>query len=336
MPPLCLKVSTDVDQKAWDLGVGRLGGSVFHTYAWAHYQCHGERREPLFFEWSTNAGTTVGRALGLRLPRSDSHLARLYTRLEFDSAPLFGKGIDGQPTLDSWIASQRTMADIEFRSFEGGIDCSAPTALLHPRLEMVRTLESGPDLLASLRKSTRYEVRRAERAGLVTDEASGAGAKEFVELYQKTLGRLAQTNTLDISLRSELALADAISALLASGRGRLFLCHKDQTPVCGCLFGVFNGTAYYLLNGSGALGRELSGTHLTLATALEAFAEEGIGRVNLGGVSAGAQDSHASDHGLFAFKRGFGGEPVERMSATVQVRPMRSRFFGLLKKALRK
>jgi lipid II:glycine glycyltransferase (peptidoglycan interpeptide bridge formation enzyme) len=116
-------------------------------------------------------------------------------------------------------------------------------------------------------------------------------------------------------------MAAAIERLIARKAADAFLARRNGAAIGGCLFGYAGRTAYYLLSGSSALGREYAATHLIISTALDEFGGRQFEHVNLGGVPVDSTVNGHPDHGLYLFKRGFGGDVVTRVGGTLVLRP---------------
>jgi lipid II:glycine glycyltransferase (peptidoglycan interpeptide bridge formation enzyme) len=177
-----------------------------------------------------------------------------------------------------------------------------------------------------MRRSTRSSIKRAERLGVAVQRAhEWPDLLAFAHLYDQTASRLAQTKGLQPSGEPPDARAAALQVLVRHGSGRLYLAHLEGQPVAGCLFGIWDGSAYYLQNGSSDSARACGAVHAVLHRAITEFMSEGFVRVNLGGVPADARDEASIDHGLYSFKRSFGTVPVACVSGSIVLRPTRAR-----------
>jgi lipid II:glycine glycyltransferase (peptidoglycan interpeptide bridge formation enzyme) len=131
-------------------------------------------------------------------------------------------------------------------------------------------------------------------------------------------------------------MAAAVERLIARKAADAFLAHRNGSPIGACLFGYAGSTAYYLLSGSSALGREHAATHLIISTALDEFGRRQFDHVNLGGVPLDSTVDDHPDHGLYQFKRGFGGDVVSRVGGTVVLRPRRLRVIRMARASLKR
>jgi hypothetical protein len=330
-----LVVHRQIDPDSWDTRVARAGGGVFHTSAWAGYRHIQNKSEPIFFEWRTSCSDSVlGLAVAHRHPGVGTLLGSVYAHLDFDAPPVtLDSGIDCISGIEGWVARNCAVARVGLGSF--GAVGAWPTCKHRSmnRLEFVITPERHASMFDAMRKSTRYEVRRAKKAGLrVRRATSHDDLQTFMYLYKDTLLNLHLRKGVGLPNNVSLSLPTALSVLIESDCGRLYLCEKDGIALGGCFFGTFNQSAYYML--SGGANRELAVTHLTLAQALEDLKEEGYSHINLGGSAGDARDPTSPDHGLYKFKRGFGGQEIERTSYVMVTAPVRTSIMNGIRRVV--
>jgi hypothetical protein len=312
-------------------------GHLFHTADWAEYRATTASLAPLYFVLQRSAGMprSATAALGLEVPLLGSRLRPMAWRLAFDSAPVPAQGraafVDA---LLQWAHHRPGLVSIECGSLDGdwGTDFVSPPLR---RLEFVVDV-SGGQSLERMRKSTRYEVRRAARAGVKISAAqSRSDVEALVRLHAATLDDLRRRKHVSGARPPFDAMAAAIQRLIAGKAAQAFLARRNGSPVAACLFGYAGKAAYYLLNGSSAVGREYSATHLTISTALDEFGAREFEQVNLGGVPVESTVGDHPDHGLYLFKRGFGGDVVTRVGGTVVLRPRQLSAIQLARRSLK-
>jgi FemAB family len=325
---------TDWDRILSESNVGHL----FHTAEWAEYRATTASLAPLYFVAGRSDGMprSASVALGLEVPLLGRRLRPMAWRLAFDSSPVPAERRAGFiEALLQWARRRRGLVSIEC----GSLDGDWGTDLLETpqqRLEFVADV-SGGHSLERMRKSTRYEVRRAAREGVTVSLAQNrADVEAFVTLHAATLADLVRRKHVSGARAPFDTIAAAIERLIAGGVADVFLAHRDGSPIGACLFGYAGRDAYYLLNGSSALGREYAATHLIISTALDEFRARQFAQVNLGGVPADSTAAHHPDHGLYLFKKGFGGEVVPRVGGTVVLRSRRSRAIRLARQPLKR
>jgi hypothetical protein len=323
----------------WDRILGESNaGRLFHTAEWAEYRATTASLAPLYFVVEGSAGTprSATAALGLEVPLLGSRLRSLAWRLAFDSSPIPAQGRSAfLDALRHWAHHRPGLVSIECGSLDGdwGHAFGGPPVR---RLEFVVDV-SGGQSLERMRKSTRYEVRRAAREGVkVSPIHSRDDVEAVVKLHRATLADLMRRKDVSGARPPFDAMASAIEGLIARKAADAFLARRNGAPIGACLFGYAGRTAYYLLSGSSALGREHAATHLIISTALDEFGGRRFEHVNLGGVPAESTVDDHPDHGLYLFKRGFGGEVVTRVGGTVVVRPRQLKAVRLARRSLKR
>jgi hypothetical protein len=313
-------------------------GHLFHTADWAEYRATTASLAPLYFVVGSSASMprSATAALGLEVPLLGARLRPMAWRLAFDSSPIPAQGRSAfMQALRHWAHHRPGLVSIECGSLDGdwGSDFGGPPLR---RLEFVVDV-SGAHSLERMRKSTRYEVRRAARAGVkVSAVHSRDDVEAVVKLHTATLADLMRRKHVSGARPPFDAMASAIERLIARKAADAFLARRNGAPIGACLFGYAGRTAYYLLSGSSALGREYAATHLIISTALDEFGGRRFEHVNLGGVPVDSTVNDHPDHGLYLFKRGFGGEVVTRVGGTVVLRPRQLRAVRLARRSLKR
>jgi hypothetical protein len=326
--PQRFEAAYEVDRTTWDNHVIALGGSVFHTHAWAMFLRQQRNGLPVFARWVDTAGEVTAIAVGSRWSPITSRLARIATILSFDAPPAVGDHgpMPGIEPLVSW-ARREGAIELRLGSFEGGgrpwhgdlRDCDE-------RIEFLASPGDESELRRRMRRSGREGIRRAVRHGVEVERAEEAQATLFANLYASMASRLKREKQVELGSIDPERFGANLEGLLASQHGRLYLARLDGEYIAGCFFGVAGHTATYLYNGSTDAALRVAATPLTLLRAMTEFSEEGFERINLGGVPASARDPSSQDHGLFAFKSGLGTEPVVCRGGRIRVHRMRLRL----------
>jgi hypothetical protein len=313
-------------------------GNVFQTPAWADYRTMTASIAPVYFvAGRLNAENSLtGAALGFEVPLLGSRLRPFAWRLAFDSAPMPAQArAEFTEALVAWARRRPGLVSMELGSLDGDWQTDR-LKTRQRRLEFVVDVTAGHDLQGRMRKSTRYEVRRATRervtVSLARDEKD---VDAFVGMHAATLEDLALRKNVSGARVPPDTMAAAVRGLIASRNADLFIARLDSSPIGACLFGYAGRTAYYLLNGSSPAARRHAATHVTIATALEEFRARRFEAVNLGGVPAESTAEDHPDHGLYGFKRGFGGDVVTRTGGTVVLRPRRAAAIARARRALK-
>ena len=174
-----------------------------------------------------------------------------------------------------------------------------------PRASLRLDLKAGEDeIFANFRKTSRYEVRRAERSGATVRTASSdKEIDEFLDIYKRMAILKGFTpNPID-------NLRRVIRWLIASeSRGALLLGDAGGTALGGAVIARSGRRCWYIV---GANDREegISIGHVLQWRALLWAKSNGCTEYDFGGYTPGATSGPAW------FKEGFGGTPVHLVSS---------------------
>jgi len=160
------------------------------------------------------------------------------------------------------------------------------------------------ELLAGLRKSTRYELRRAERVGVSVEPAKlPAEVEEFLQLYSRLGGRKGFATDSPDHLRG------VVQWLMSEpARGALLLA-RDQRSIAGGAVIVRSGKRCWYVWGANDEHDRFSTGQLLQWRALLWAKSQGCTEYDFGGYTPGATSGPAW------FKEGFGGEVVHFVPA---------------------
>lgn len=173
-------------------------------------------------------------------------------------------------------------------------------APLHINPDRTWTLDltlSEEDILKNMRKSTRYEVRRVEKAGIKMHSGNTKKDLEnFWELHQITASRQKFTpfSRKSTELEIEVFTRDC----------QIFTAKHDNKNIASSVI-LFDPHAAYYHQGASTLGK-IPGAHATLWAAIKEAKKRGCQEFNFWGVSPADKPEHPWN-GLSRFKRGFGG-----------------------------
>lgn len=201
------------------------------------------------------------------------------------------------------LMSDKNMAILKKRGLE-----KSPMHLAAEHTVMISLAKSEEELLADMRRQTRYEVRRADKLGLkVQKDNSEAIFKEFHKIQAETAKRQNFVPpSLEVLLAEKKAFGDDIAIYKA-------LTSEDQPVAYGLI--IKSGTeADYYEAASTELNRKLPGAYALLWQAMKDLKNEGYERFNLWGIAPAGQPNHRYA-GVTTFKTGFGGEVLEFVPA---------------------
>lgn len=183
----------------------------------------------------------------------------------------------------------------------------SPMHLAAEHTVMIDLTKSEDELLANMRRQTRYEVRRADKVGI---KVSVSNDEEIFKEFQKIQAETAKRqNFVPPSLKTLLAEKEAFGDNIVIYKAML-----EEEPVAYGLI-IKNGLeADYYEAASTLLNRKMPGAYALLWQAMRDLKKEGYQRFNLWGIAPADQPNHRYA-GVTTFKTGFGGEVVEFVPA---------------------
>ena len=184
----------------------------------------------------------------------------------------------------------------------------APMHLHAEHTVMIDLTKDTEQLLADMRRQTRYEVRRAEKLGIqVTHEHNENIFREFRGVQAETAAR---QHFVPPDLRTLLAEHEAF------GRNAQIYIAKtaDQKPIAYGLIIESGDEADYFEAASTDLNRKLPGSYAIQWQVIREMKAKGHKRYNLWGIAPPNQPNHRYA-GVTTFKTGFGGEQIAYLPA---------------------
>ena len=182
----------------------------------------------------------------------------------------------------------------------------APFHLHAEHTVMIDLEKSEDDLLADMRRQTRYEVRRATKLGLTVEKGN---SKELFEEFHKIQSATAARQHF-IPPR----LSDLLAYHNAFGDNAEIYVAYDGKPIALGLIIKSGPEADYFEAASTDLNRKLPGAYALQWQAMKDLKKQGIKRYNLWGIAPPNQPNHRYAR-VTTFKTGFGGRQVEFISA---------------------
>lgn len=179
----------------------------------------------------------------------------------------------------------------------------APMHLHAEHTVMIDLEKSEEDLLADMRRQTRYEVRRSMKQNIKVE--SGNSEKLFKEFHQVQAETAARQNFIPPSEKDLLAEREAF------GKNATIYVAKTEEgePIAYGLILKSGSEADYFEAASTELNRRLPGAYAIQWQAMRDLKKEGYKRYNLWGIAPPNQPNHRYA-GVTTFKTGFGGECV--------------------------
>ena len=184
----------------------------------------------------------------------------------------------------------------------------APMHLAAEHTVMIDLTKSKEELMANMRRQTRYEVRRASKLGIKVEKFN---SEEIFREFRKVQANTAKRQgfvppSLKTLLAERQAFGDDIAIYVAKTS-------EDKPVAYGMIIKGGKEGDYYEA-ASTELNRKLPGAYALLWQVVQDLKDEGYERFNLWGIAPAGQPHHRYA-GVTTFKTGFGGKTVEYVPA---------------------
>lgn len=205
----------------------------------------------------------------------------------------------------------------------------APMHLHAEHTVILDLTKSADELLAAMRRQTRYEVRRAAKLGIKVEWSNSE--EIFREFHQVQLDTAARQHFVPPNLDTLLAERKAFGS-----HARIYVARTAEgEPIAYGLILIDGAEAEYFEAASTDLHHKLPGSYALLWQAIQDLQAEKISRFNLWGIAPADQKNHRYA-GVTTFKTGFGGKIVEFIPAQdIIIKPGRY-LINLLVETIRK
>lgn len=198
---------------------------------------------------------------------------------------------------------------LENRKILSDIDTKPAAMHLHAQNTIIIDLKKSEDeLLASMRRQTRYEVRRSEKLKLKIEKA--ASEKIFREFHQVQIDTANHQHFIPPDLKTLLAEHEAFGE-----NAKIYVAKtaEDKPIAYGMILFGKNEAAYFEAASTG-LNHKLPGSYAILWAAIRDAKAAGCVRFNLWGIAPPNSKNHRYA-GVTTFKAGFGGDIVNFIPA---------------------
>jgi lipid II:glycine glycyltransferase (peptidoglycan interpeptide bridge formation enzyme) len=325
------------------------GGHLFQSYEW------GEMKRTLnwrpvrlvlerdgevagvgqFLAYGTPAvpGVLMYCPKGPWLPWEDEEAVRAFFRGVLAVAERRGAHtVKIEPDLpESQVRVKELLWDIGFHRFRWNVN--------HKATLVVDLSLPEEDLLASMKKGTRYGVRRAAREGVKVVEDNSPGA---LDTFWRMHGEMVERKNFWSRPRSY--YSTVWQAMEDAGRAHLFFAEHEGERLAAALVYTFGRKCIYMLGVATREKRELQPAYLLQWEVMRWAKERAITHYDMWGIPNPDElnESHPL-YGVYKFKAGFGGRmvefvgcldlPVSRVRATMwdKVEPVYFRLHQRLK-----
>jgi peptidoglycan pentaglycine glycine transferase (the first glycine) len=212
------------------------------------------------------------------------------------------------------------------------------TRTIQPRSTIVVNIASTEaDILMAMKSKTRYNIRLAERKGVVVHEGTLADVDTFYDLMEETGERDA------FGIHTRAYYRKALELFAAKGQVALMMAEYEGEPLAGLLVFAVGRKSWYIAGASSDRHRNLMPAYAVQWAAIRWAKALGCTTYDLWGIpDAGeamleAEFTERSDGlwGVYRFKRGFGGDVVRYTGmwerALNPLYPLVSRFYQRLR-----
>jgi hypothetical protein len=339
-----LRIDAHVDPGSWNASLRACHGTIFHTAEWGRYvQAEEPGAHPEFVTLLDDDGSIAGQAL-VFYSRSSRNLTASFTGSRWlDALPIVRD--DSAATLSRFVglieSHARHAGDVTFQV--GSFASPAIEAVLRPLgFSLARRLEFELDLTADektlwegMEPTRRRNIKKAIRAGVEVNELRGnEGVSHLRRLQAASFERIAQRGGPPL-VPLDSSRPDPTESLTSAGLGRIVGGFVDGVCVSASFFTTFNDLAYDALLGHDSRAFETQAPSLVIWEMARRFKAEGIQRLNLGGCGLAAREKSSPEHGVYAYKKAFGGAVLQCANGKKILRPAIRRASDLLRAAIR-
>ncbi len=219
---------------------------------------------------------------------------------------------------------------LDFRSELAGMN-PAPVDVQPPSTVVLNISGAPDDILNGMKAKTRYNIRLAERKGVVVVRAALDRFDSFYRLYRETSFRDHIAIHSDEYYRTLFELSNTFP-----GRKpdiRLYLALYEGQELAGVITAFYGRRGTYLYGASSNEKRNLMPAYLLQWRAMTDAREAGCSEYDLFGIPPTDNPLHPMS-GLYRFKTGFGGEILHRPGCwDVPLRPGMYSVYRLAEKA---
>lgn len=181
---------------------------------------------------------------------------------------------------------------------------------LFPKWTQLLDLEKGEDLLIQMMKpKTRYNVRLAQKKGVVVKEVSNeTGFKTFIDLYFDTCKRQRYFG-------HDLLYHETIWNKLKGKIAHILIAYYDNRPLAAYEVFLFNEIIYYTYGGTSELHRNLMASNLLMWELIRFGRNNKAKKLDMWGSLPPVYKETHPWAGFTRFKEGYGGTFIEMVGA---------------------
>ena len=182
----------------------------------------------------------------------------------------------------------------------------SPMHLAAEHTVMIDLQKTEDELLANMRRQTRYEVRRATKQNIKVEKSNSE--EIFKEFHKVQVATAKRQGFIPPDLKTLLAERENLDSVIYIAKT------SEGQPIAYGLIIKDGKEGDYYEAASTDLNRKIPGAYALLWQAIKDLKKEGYERFNLWGIAPAGQPNHRYA-GVTTFKTGFGGEIIEYVPA---------------------
>lgn len=307
-----LKIELVTSKEKWDnFLTSKEHANILQSFAWGDFQKALGRKIWRIGIFDEN--TLVGVALAQKIP------TRLRTHIYISNGPEIDKEYFkvSMEKLLGYVKALGIQEKVNFIRFDPVIEdneennkflssLGVKRASTHTQAEFKWILDISKDeeqLLSEMEKNTRYEIKKAQKEGVVVKSSTEiSDFEEFEKLFWETVQRQKFIPHFKEYYRTQ------FEEMCKTGNYRVFVAKKDNTAISAALIGLYGDTAFYLHAGSKNEKEinKLMGPQIIVWEAIRYAKTLGMKYFDFWGITNSTDTKHPF-YGFTRFKKGFGG-----------------------------
>ena len=186
---------------------------------------------------------------------------------------------------------------------------SAPMHLDAENTSILDVIRTEDEILSSMRKNTRYSVKKSLKAGLTVETTTDVSALDILnKLQSETVERHGF-----VGFSAKLFKAQ-MESFGPDNQAKLFVVRHGKLPLAAAIIVFFGEYAYYHFSGSSNKYREIPSSYFLQWNVIKEAKKRKLKGYNLWGIAPEGKDNHRFS-GVTTFKTGFGGERTDWLHA---------------------
>lgn len=175
------------------------------------------------------------------------------------------------------------------------------------------------DIFKSMHKKHKKNIRKALECGLKIEHDESLDA--FLELrkMQQASSERASEKDNRYSIQDKKFYIEAYKKVYQTGIGKVLFAKKGGERIAALAYLAFGKKAVTVRSGSTAKGYETSAMYLLQYELIKLLKAQGFCELNIGGVPAKSADPAHPQHGLYNYKRYYGGTPCLRTGIRIKI-----------------